>query len=148
MKVVETPEELETFIDLLQEGYTAICKHKIPDTYEIFMQKILKCVYAWKKSTGGLAIMCSKNGKPLGFGACMGYNGGQPHKVMLIYAVYSNKKDLSAAKELMDFCEMRAKNFGCQELMAHTGRFSGAVFYWFENTMGFVRHCTTFKKAI
>lgn len=146
IKVVETPEELVPFKSFIDEGYTAICEHKIPDTYDVFLQKIISSVYAWKSCTGGLAILCSKNDKPLCYGACLGY----PSKVktMLIYAVYSNRIQPRVVQDIMFFCEQRAKNFGCQELVAHTGRFSKHVYKWFEDKMGFSRHHITFKKEI
>jgi hypothetical protein len=149
IKILQSPEEMFLYWDDLLEGYQAMCRNKLQDSVDTFTRRMMTCLFSDKYREGGLHILTSKNGKFLGYGAAYDSTGRcDDHKSMFVYALYSNQKYVKAVQTMLQFAEDTAREFGYKELITTNGRFSGAIFRWYENRMGFKRLCITFRKEL
>jgi len=114
---------------------------------DAFLKLVLNVV-AEGTSFGIVALLTSKNDKPLGYGICFDNTEPYCEKSALIYAAYSNRKAPHTARELLSHCEIWAKEQGFKHLHACSRRFNGAAFRLFEDVWKFSRACVVFTKAL
>ena len=150
---VDTQDRLLEVWPFFLEGLESLNDSRranMEETPEKFFKMVSRIVGLSKKVTAGAVVVVkSKGGKLLGFGSGFDATGLFPtHRILFIYAVYSNGKNAKAVEDLMNWCEDYAKEAGFQELQAATGRFSGAAFRWFEGKFGFRRKSLVFRKKV
>ena len=97
---------------------------------------------------GQVAVLCSKNEKPLAYGITCDCTEVFGPKTWLILVAYTNGKQASSLVELLAFCEKQARSFGYKRLQAHSRRITGAAMRLFEKKWGFERHSIAFTKDI
>ena len=95
-----------------------------------------------------VAVVKSKNGKPLHFGIVVDNSLLLSPPSLLIYASYSNGKSKTVTKWALQWLEDWAREHGYAQLEAFSMRITGASFRLFERGWGFRRKSVLFTKTI
>ena len=116
-------------------------------TLDEFLSVLLRVVSIQPRD-GLLAVIASKNEKPLAFCVVMEDSETPRRRTALIYAGYSNEKDKAVILPTFEYVETWAKANGFVELHAQTNRFSGAAMRWFRKKLRFTPKAVLFSKAL
>lgn len=118
------------------------------DLTELQFFQILLYAIAKHPRQGGVGLLTSKNGKPLGYGIMLEDTEPFCKRSAVVYAVYSNGKCATTTEELLENAERWARTEGFVELHACSRRINGAAIRLFEKKWKFKRICLVFRKEV
>lgn len=141
--------QLQSYMGLFREGFDAMEKHgKVFETeWGGFVQTLVGVLNTYPEN--GIVVV-EEDGQAVGYG--VGFDDTPPYaskKVLLLWALYvkpSHSKVL--APQLFEHaCEL-GRDLGYDMVTAFNGRFSGASFRFFEQTLGMRRKTVKFTKDL
>ena len=142
--------EIQTHWDFFLEGLTNLNDPHGARGDLTPVQFFQMLLYAVEKHPhhGGVGLLTSKNGKPLGYGVVLDNTEPFCRKSVVVYAVYSNGKCATTTVELLANAERWAREHGFAEMQACSRRINGAAIRLFEKKWKFRRICLVFHKEI
>ncbi len=147
--VLREPNEIFARWPFFLEGMLALGDPRRANakyTPENFFNMLIKVVQMGR--AGLVAVLESKNGKPLGFG--VGYTAVDFNEETCFYVreAYTNSKCTTTLNELLHYTESYARGLGHQCIKMSTPRINGAALRLFEEKLGFKRAHISFRKDL
>lgn len=148
---VETVRDTETFLEnwtMFQEGLVAMNERSnMNENSDTFLRQMLCMMASWPN--GAIAILKSKNDKPLGFTAIFNATPAfLTRRTLYVYALYSNGKYQYTSKELLEWGKRAARQLGYEVMAMETGNLNGGAVQFFTKKLGFTAKKVLFSQEI
>lgn len=148
---VETIRDTEKFLEMwpmLIEGLEAMnTRSNMNENVDRYLKQMLCMMASWPD--GAIAVLYSKNDKPLGFTAIFNATPAfLTRRTLYVYALYSNGKYISTSRELLDWGKRAAKQLGYEVMCMETGNLNGGAVQFFTRKLGFTAKKVLFSQEI
>ena len=148
---METIRDHERFIELwpmFHDGLAAMNdRSNLNENEDTYLKQMLCMMASWPDGT--VAVLKSKNNKPLGFIA--GFNATASFgtkKTLFVYALYSNGKYINASRELLDWGRRLARQYDYSVISMETGNLNGGAVQFFTRKLGFTAKRVLFSQEL